>query len=129
MARESEFLALDDAALRAIIGPNSRHVALIEDAFKVLIEAPGGGVTINGSPKDRAQAKRVVQTLSDRADTGAEITEADVRTALGAAVTTPRPGQGRTVPDAVALPVAGAAPSRPRPRPRPATSRCCRAAS
>jgi phosphate starvation-inducible PhoH-like protein len=105
MARESEFLALDDAALRAIIGPNSRHVALIEDAFKVLIEAPGGGVTINGSPKDRAQARRVVQTLADRADTGAEITEADVRTALGAAVTAPRPGQGRTVPDAVALPV------------------------
>lgn len=105
MARETEFLALDDAALRAIIGPNSRHVALIEDAFKVLIEAPGGGVTINGSPKDRAQARRVVQTLADRADTGAEITEADVRTALGAAVTAPRPGQGRTVPDAVALPV------------------------
>ncbi|MBA4805390.1 MAG: PhoH family protein [Brevundimonas sp.] len=105
MARETEFLALDDAALRAVIGPNSRHVALIEDAFKVLIEAPGGGVTINGSPKDRAQARRVVQTLSDRADTGAEITEADVRTALGAAVATPRPGQGRTVPDAVALPV------------------------
>ncbi|WP_374513442.1 PhoH family protein [Brevundimonas sp.] len=105
MARETEFLALDDAALRAVIGPNSRHVALIEDAFKVLIEAPGGGVTINGSPKDRAQAKRVVQTLADRADTGAEITEADVRTALGAAVSAPRPGQGRTVPDAVALPV------------------------
>ena len=105
MARETEFLALDDAALRAIIGPNSRHVALIEDAFKVLIEAPGGGVTINGSPKDRAQARRVVQALADRADTGAEITEADVRTALGAAVTTPRPGHGRTVPDAVALPV------------------------
>ncbi len=105
MARETEFLALDDAALRAIIGPNSRHVALIEDAFKVLIEAPGGGVTINGSPKDRAQARRVVQTLADRADTGAEITEADVRTALGAAVSAPRPGQGRTVPEAVALPV------------------------
>ncbi|SFS34306.1 PhoH family protein [Brevundimonas viscosa] len=105
MARETEFLALDDAALRAILGPNSRHVALIEDAFKVLIEAPGGGVTINGSPKDRAQAKRVVQVLADRADTGAEITEADVRTALGAAVSAPRPGQGRTVPDAVALPV------------------------
>ncbi|MFY7853048.1 MAG: PhoH family protein, partial [Brevundimonas sp.] len=47
MARESEFLALDDRALRAVIGPNSRHVALIEDAFKVLIEAPGGGVSIN----------------------------------------------------------------------------------
>jgi phosphate starvation-inducible PhoH-like protein len=105
MARESEFLALDDPALRAVIGPSSRHVALIEDAFKVLIEAPGGGVTINGSPKDRAQARRVVQVLADRSGAGAEITEADVRTALGAAVGAPRAGQGRTVPDAVALPV------------------------
>ena len=33
MARESEFLALDDAALRAVVGPHSRHIALIEDAF------------------------------------------------------------------------------------------------
>ena len=49
MARESEFLALDDAALRAVVGPHSRLIALIEDAFKVLVEAPGGGVTINGS--------------------------------------------------------------------------------
>ena len=44
MARESEFLALDDAALRAVVGPHSRHIALIEDAFKVLVEAPGGVV-------------------------------------------------------------------------------------
>ena len=49
MARESEFLALDDASLRAVVGPNSRHVALIEDAFKVLIEAPGGGVADNAA--------------------------------------------------------------------------------
>ena len=109
MARQSEFLSLSDEALRAVIGPNSRHVALIEDAFKVLIESPGGGVSINGSPKDRVQAKQVIQTLADRADAGAEITEADVRTALGAAVSQPRPGSGkdlgRTVPDAVALPV------------------------
>jgi len=109
MARESEFLSLDDRALRAVIGPNSRHVALIEDAFKVLIETPGGGVSINGSARDRAQARRVVETLAQRADTGAEITEADVRTALGAAVSQPRadqrPSSGRVVPDAVALPV------------------------
>ncbi len=105
MARENEFLALDDAALRAVIGPNSRHVALIEDAFKVLVEAPGGGVTINGSPKDRAQARRVIQTLAERAETGATITEADVRTALGAAAARPREGQGTVAPNAVALPV------------------------
>ena len=105
MARESEFLSLSDQALRAVIGPNSRHVALIEDAFKVLVEAPGGGVSINGSARDRAQAKRVVETLAKRADAGAEITEADVRMALGAAVSQPRSDQGRVVPDAIALPV------------------------
>ena len=105
MARESEFLALDDAAVRAVIGPNSRHLALIEDRFKVLVETPGGGVSINGSARDRSQAKRVIETLANRAGTGAEITEADVRTALGAAATQPRAGQGSVAPDAVALPV------------------------
>ena len=105
MARESEFLALGDTALRAVIGPGSRHLALIEDRFKVLVETPGGGVSINGSARDRAQAKRVIETLADRADTGAEITEADVRTALGAAMAQPRAGQGSVAPDAIALPV------------------------
>ena len=37
MARESEFLSLSDEALRAVIGPQSRHLALIEDAFKVCL--------------------------------------------------------------------------------------------
>jgi phosphate starvation-inducible PhoH-like protein len=105
MARESEFLALGDGALRAVIGPGSRHLALIEDRFKVLVETPGGGVSINGSPRDRSQAKRVIETLADRADAGAEITEADVRTALGAAATQPRAGQGSVAPDTIALPV------------------------
>ena len=105
MARESEFLALGDKALRAVIGPNSRHLALIEDRFKVLVETPGGGVSINGSARDRSQAKRVIEILVKRAEAGAEITEADVRTALGAAVTQPRAGQGSVAPDATALPV------------------------
>src|SRR5690606_13208616 len=56
-ARGSEFHELSDRALRAVLGPHSRHVALIEDAFKVLIEAPGGGVSINGSTRDRAAAR------------------------------------------------------------------------
>ena len=60
LARDTEFLALGDDALRAVVGPGSRHLALIETAFKVLIEAPGGGVTVNGSPRDRAQAKREI---------------------------------------------------------------------
>ena len=83
MPRESEFLALDDTALRAVMGPQSRHVALIEDAFKVLVETPGGGISINGGARDRANAKTVIQTLIQRAEKGATVTEADVRTALG----------------------------------------------
>lgn len=106
MARESEFLALSDEALRAVIGPNSRHIALIEDAFKVLIEAPGGGVSVHGSTRDRSQAKRVVEALATRADAGAEVTETDVRMAMGSATSQPRPSDaGRVVPEAVALPV------------------------
>lgn len=83
MARESEFMALDDGALRAVIGPQSRHIALIEDAFKVLVETPGGGISINGGARDRANAKKVVEALTRRAEKGATVTESDVRTALG----------------------------------------------
>jgi phosphate starvation-inducible PhoH-like protein len=83
MARSSEFLALDDDALRAVIGPGSRHLALIEDAFKVLIEAPGGGVSIDGGARDRADARQAVQTLVDRVERGAQVTEADVRAVIG----------------------------------------------
>ena len=47
----------------------------------------------------RAAAKRVVEALAKRADLGAEITEADVRTALGAQ------RSGGKTPEGVALPV------------------------
>jgi phosphate starvation-inducible PhoH-like protein len=64
LARESEFIPLNDAELRAVVGPNSRHVALIEDAFKVLVEAPGGGVSVNGGVRDRGDARRVIEDLA-----------------------------------------------------------------
>ena len=51
MARESEFLSLSDAALRSVIGPGSRHVALFEEAFKVRVESPGGGVAFQRNDK------------------------------------------------------------------------------
>jgi phosphate starvation-inducible PhoH-like protein len=100
MARESEFLALNDTELRAVIGPQSRHIALIEDAFKVLVETPGGGLSINGGARDRANAKAVINTLINRAAKGATVTEADVRAALG----TVR-GGGTNTSDPMALPV------------------------
>jgi len=103
LARESEFLAMEDTALRAVIGPGSRHIALIEDAFKVLVEAPGGGVSINGGARDRASARQVIQDLASRAERGGEVTEADVRAAIGEARTGGSGLRGRT--DPMALPV------------------------
>ncbi|MCZ8086008.1 MAG: PhoH family protein [Brevundimonas sp.] len=110
MARSSEFLPLDDLALRAVIGPGSRHVALIEDAFKVLIEAPGGGVAINGSARDRAQARRVIEDLAERAGGGGDLDEADVRAAVAAAI---GGGEARSR-TGVALPVGRRGPIAPK---------------
>ena len=59
MSRQTrEFLPLSDAALRAVSGPNSRHAALLEDAFHVLVETPGGGVSLSGDAKGRAAASQ-----------------------------------------------------------------------
>ncbi|NEX91490.1 PhoH family protein, partial [Caulobacter sp. 17J65-9] len=78
-------MPLSDVAVRAVSGPNSRHAALLEDAFHVLIETPGGGVTIKGDARARAGVKRAIDTLAQRAEAGAEVTEADVRASAAAA--------------------------------------------
>ncbi|NBB52646.1 AAA family ATPase [Rhizobium sp. CRIBSB] len=90
MARETDFIPLNDPELRAVVGPASRHLALIEDAFKVLVEAPGGGVSINGGARDRMNARAVIEDLARRAAIGAEVTLADVRAVLA----TVRGGKG-----------------------------------
>jgi phosphate starvation-inducible protein PhoH and related proteins len=87
VSKTPDFIPLSDVAVRAVAGASSRHAALIEDAFDVLIETPGGGVSIGGDSKARANAKRVVQAIAERADQGLEIAEADVRVAIGQART------------------------------------------
>ena len=83
MSKTAEFLPLSDVATRAVAGPASRHTALLEDAFDVLIETPGGGLSINGDATGRGSAKRVAQALAARADQGLDVSEADVRVAIG----------------------------------------------
>jgi phosphate starvation-inducible PhoH-like protein len=90
VSRTAEFIPLSDTGVRAVAGASSRHAALIEDAFDVLVETPGGGVQLSGDTKNRAAAKRVVQSLAERADKGHEVNEADVRVAIGQA----RAGRG-----------------------------------
>jgi phosphate starvation-inducible PhoH-like protein len=85
LSRAPEFLPMSDAAVRAVAGANSRHAALIEDAFGVLVETPGGGVSLSGDARARAQAKKAVEAIAERADQGLEIGEADVRVAIGRA--------------------------------------------
>jgi len=85
LSRAPEFIVLTDAAARAVSGTNSRHAALLEDAFGVLVETPGGGVQLSGDAKSRGMAKRAIQALASRADQGLEVNEADVRVAIGQA--------------------------------------------
>ena len=99
MSRAPEFVPLSDEAVRAVAGANSRHAALIEDAFGVLLETPGGGVSRSGDAKSRGQAKKAVQAIAARADQGFEVVEADVRVAIGQART------GGGTPGAQPLPV------------------------
>ena len=98
----SEFTALPDDAVRAVSGPGSRHAALIEDAFHVLIETPGGGVSLNGDPRARRLAREAIETLAARVAAGLEITTADVRVAIDQARTggpaTPTAPAGRRGP-------------------------------
>jgi phosphate starvation-inducible PhoH-like protein len=82
-----EFIPLSEGAARAVSGPSSRHAALIEDAFRVLVETPGGGVRLRGETAPRAAAKRAVLALAARAGLGAEVGESDVRIAISAART------------------------------------------
>jgi phosphate starvation-inducible PhoH-like protein len=85
MSQKPEFVSLSGEAVRAVSGAGGRHAALIEDAFKVLIETPGGGVSITGDLRARAAAKRAIQTLEALADAGEDISDADVRVAIGEA--------------------------------------------
>jgi phosphate starvation-inducible PhoH-like protein len=100
--RGEEFLPLSETAQLAVAGPQSRHAALLEDAFHVLLETPGGGVSIRGEPKARAAAKRAVRVIAERADAGAEVSEADVRVAVSSARSDgrgpPAPGAGPSLP-------------------------------
>ncbi len=85
MSRPPEFLPLSADAARAVYGPGGRHAALIEDAFKVLIETPGGGVSLQGDARGRGQAKRAIAALEALVDAGSDVSEADVRVAVGEA--------------------------------------------
>ena len=95
-----EFLVLSDAAVRAVSGPGGGHAALLEHAFEVMIETPGGEVSVRGDAKGRSGARRAIEALAARIETGAEVEESDVRAAIVAA----RAGDG-PIPSGSSLPL------------------------
>ena len=78
-AVKDDFINLTDACVLAVVGPSERYLAMIEGAFKVLVEMPGGGLVISGDARARQKAKGVITTLADMYDQGVDIAEADVR--------------------------------------------------
>ena len=105
----SEFLPLADEAVRAVAGPGGRHAALIEDAFHVLVETPGGGVSLNGDAKSRRGAKQAIETLARRVASKLDITPADVRVAIDQARSGSPAGVAEVRRGAVAAKTAGQA--------------------
>jgi phosphate starvation-inducible PhoH-like protein len=85
--------------VRAVAGPAGRHAALIEDAFRVLVETPGGEVRLQGDERARAAARRAIDRLAHRVASGAAVEESDVRAAIAAARTGDGPrSPGATLP-------------------------------
>ncbi len=80
-----DFIPLSDDAVRAVAGPHSRHAALIESAFDLQVETPGGGVRLRGDARGRDLGRRAVEGLAGRIDLGAAVNESDVRAAIAAA--------------------------------------------
>ena len=78
-AVKDDFINLTDPCVLAVVGPSERYLAMIEGAFKVLVEMPGGGLVISGDARARQKAKAVIVTLADMYDQGVDIAEADVR--------------------------------------------------
>ncbi|CAM3312868.1 PhoH family protein [Asticcacaulis taihuensis] len=78
-AVKDDFISLTDPCVLAVVGPSERYLAMIEGAFKVLVEMPGGGLVISGDARARQKAKAMIVALADMYDQGVDIAEADVR--------------------------------------------------
>lgn len=91
------FVALPDEAVRAVAGPHGRHAALIESAFDVHVETPGGGVQLKGPAARRTSAHRAIALIAARVALGADVDESDVRAAITSA-RTPSAGDTQAAP-------------------------------
>ena len=85
MSKQTEIFEFDDAELvRRLCGANHAHLALIEEAFGVYIEAPGSAVHINGDGPSRARAGELVKEIYQRLERGWPCGPTDIRALIRA---------------------------------------------
>ncbi|ESQ90518.1 phosphate starvation protein PhoH [Asticcacaulis sp. AC460] len=88
-AVKDDFIPLTDACVLAVAGPSERYLAMVEGAFKVLVEMPGGGLIVSGDARARQKARSVIVAMSDLYDRGIDISETDVRRLIEQPASTP----------------------------------------
>ncbi len=76
---KDDFIPLSEGCVLAIVGPSERYLAMIEGAYNVLIEMPGGGLVVSGEARARQKARAVIEALANLYDQGVQLSEADVR--------------------------------------------------
>ncbi len=80
---KDDFISMSEDCVLAIAGPSERYLAMIEGAYHVLVEMPGGGLVVSGDARARQKAAAVIEALAELYDQGVEIAEADVRRLIG----------------------------------------------
>lgn len=85
---KDDFIPLSEACVLAVVGPSERYLAMIEGAYNVLIEMPGGGLVVSGEARARQKAKAVIEALASLYDQGIQIGESDVRRTIEAPLAT-----------------------------------------
>ena len=78
-AVKDDFISLTEACVLAVVGPSERYLAMIEGAYHVLVEMPGGGLAVSGDARARHKARAVIEALAELYDQGLDIVEVDVR--------------------------------------------------
>ena len=89
----------------SVCGINSENLALVEQAFDVLIDAPGDGFVVRGRAQGQRPARAVLQTLIKAAESGQTPDAPSVRAAIAFARKgeTPHARDGFVVPRAKRL--------------------------
>jgi len=83
-AREAVTLEFKkNAALAAVAGSHSRHLVRIEHKLGVKIGMRGNLIAVEGAPEAREQAAAILRALYARAESGEELSPADIDAEIG----------------------------------------------